>query len=128
MIMKIKGEITTGMGKAKNFISNDYYSEQFIKKCGFKAYPGTLNIIIDEKLIEEICNIKNKTQNIINAKENLGAVKYIKAILNEKIDGAIVFPDKTSHDENYLEFISDENLRKKFNLKDGDLVEIEIYD
>ena len=126
--MKIKGEITTGMGKAKYFISNDYYSNQIIKKCGFKAYPGTLNIIIDEKLIDEISNIKNNTKNIINQKGNFGAVKYIKAILNEKIEGAIVFPDKTAHDENYLEFIADENLRKKFNLKDGDLVEIEILD
>ena len=38
--------------------------------------------------------------------EGFGAVKYIEAKLCDKINGAIVFPAKTTHEENYLEFIA----------------------
>ena len=41
-------------------------------------------------------------------------------------EGAIVFPDKTTHDENYLEFISKDKLRDKYNFKDGDEVTLTI--
>ena len=51
---------------------------------------------------------------------------YIRAHLNKDIEGAIVFPDKTTHDENYLEFISKDKLRDKYNFKDGDEVTLTI--
>ncbi|MCI6931507.1 MAG: CTP-dependent riboflavin kinase, partial [Methanobrevibacter boviskoreani] len=38
----------------------------------------------------------------------------------------IVFPDKTTHEENYLEFIARDKLRDKLNLNDGDKVTLEI--
>ncbi|MBP3225992.1 MAG: DUF120 domain-containing protein, partial [Methanobrevibacter sp.] len=52
-------------------------------------------------------------------------VKYIKAILNDTINGAIVFPAKTEHTENYIEFIASMKLRDELKLKDGDIVSIE---
>ena len=54
-----------------------------------------------------------------------GAVKYIEAKLNDEIEGAIVFPAKTTHDENYLEFIAEMKLRDELNIEDGDVVSLE---
>ena len=123
--MKLNGEVTTGLGKAAFFLSQDFYVKNFIKNCGFKPFPGTLNIIIPEVYLSHINEVKDSCENIIKPEEDFGAVKYIKAILNDKINGAIVFPAKTEHTENYLEFIAQDKLRDKLNLKDGDIVSIE---
>ena len=123
--MKITGEVTTGLGKAAYFLSKDFYVSEFIKNLGFKPYPGTLNIVIPEEFIDEISDIKNSCENIIKPDEGFGAVKYMKATLNGEVDGALVFPAKTVHDENYLEFISEFRLRDFLNLKDSDKVSLE---
>ena len=123
--MKLIGEVTTGLGKAAFFLSQDFYVNNFIKNCGFKPYPGTLNVIVPEKYLNQINEVKNNCENIIKPDEGFGAVKYIKAVLNDNVDGAIVFPAKTEHTENYLEFIAQDKLRDKLKLKDGDTVTIE---
>ena len=123
--MKIDGEVTTGMGKAAFFLSQEFYTNEFKKNLGFIPFPGTLNIIVDDKYLNDINSIKDNCVNVIKPDAEFGAVKYIQAKLNDEIDGAIVFPAKTTHDENYLEFICEIKLREEFNLVDGDIVFIE---
>lgn len=123
--MKIDGEVTTGFGKAAYFLSQEFYTKEFKKNLGFIPYPGTLNIVVDKEFLSQINETKNSCENLIKPDEGFGAVKFIKAILNDDINGAIVFPAKTTHDENYLEFICEIKLRDKLNLKDGDIVSIE---
>ncbi len=124
--MEIEGIVTSGYGKGAYFLGQDFYKLKFDEKCGFEPYPGTLNITVEEKYLEDIRQIKINCTNIIKPKEGFGGVKYIKATLNDNVIGAIVFPDKTTHDENYLEFIAKENLRKKFNLQDGNKIKLNI--
>lgn len=123
--MELYGEVTTGLGKAAFFLSQDFYVNNFIKNCGFKPYPGTLNVIVPEEYLSQINDVKNNCENIIKPEEGFGAVKYIEATLNNKVNGAIVFPAKTEHTENYLEFIAEKKLREELNLKDGDIVSLE---
>ena len=123
--MKIDGEVTTGLGKAAFFLSQDFYTKEFKKNCGFVPYPGTLNVVVSDDYLDKINEIKNNCENLIKPDEGFGAVKFIEAILNDKITGAIVFPAKTTHDENYLEFIAENKLRDELNLKDGDIVSLE---
>ncbi|MBP3792301.1 MAG: DUF120 domain-containing protein [Methanobrevibacter sp.] len=123
--MKIDGEVTTGLGKAAFFLSQEFYTSEFKKNLGFVPYPGTLNVVVDSVYLEDINEIKNSCENIIKPDMEFGAVKYIKAKLCDKIDGAIVFPAKTTHDENYLEFIAENRLREELDLDDGDIVSIE---
>lgn len=123
--MKINGEVTTGLGKAAFFLSQEFYTNGFEKNLGFIPFPGTLNIVVGEEYLDEINEIKNNCQNLIKPDEGFGVVKYIKARLNEKINGAIVFPAKTTHEVNYLEFIAKNKLREELNLHDGDIVTLE---
>lgn len=124
--MKMEGTVTTGLGKAAYFLSQDFYKKELEKNCGFIPYPGTLNIIVPEEFLDHISQIKNDCTNIIEPEEGFGAVKYIPAILNNKIQGAILFPAKTTHDENYLEFIAKDKLRTLLKLEDEDKVTLEI--
>lgn len=124
--MEITGIVTTGLGKAAYFLGQDFYKDQFNEKCGFTPFPGTLNLIVEEDKLDDIRLMKNSCKNVIKPDQGFGGVKYIKANLNEDIVGAIVFPDKTTHDENYLEFICKDKLRDKYNFKDGDEVVLTI--
>ena len=123
--MKIDGEVTTGLGKAAYFLSQEFYTKEFQKNLGFVPYPGTLNVIVSDDHLDEINRIKDECENLIKPDEGFGAVKYIKAKLNDKVDGAIVFPAKTTHEENYLEFIAEDKLRDKLNIVDDDIVTLE---
>ena len=123
--MKINGEVTTGLGKAAYFLSQEFYTNEFKKNLGFIPYPGTLNVIVSDEYLDEINDIKDSCENLIKPNEGFGAVKYIEAILNDEVRGAIVFPAKTTHEENYLEFIAEDKLREKLGLEDGDIVSLD---
>ncbi|MDR2966692.1 MAG: DUF120 domain-containing protein [Methanobacteriaceae archaeon] len=124
--MEIKGVVTSGYGRGAYFLAQEFYKSKFNQYCGFTPFPGTLNISVSEEFLEDIKKLKHNCKNVIKSKKGFGGVKYIKATLNNDISGAIVFPDKTSHEENYLEFIAKDNLRKKLNLEDGDFTIIKI--
>ncbi|MDR2829758.1 MAG: CTP-dependent riboflavin kinase [Methanobrevibacter sp.] len=125
--MDLNGKVTSGYGKGCVFLSDEYYKENISQKCGFVPYQGTLNIILDDKYIEDIRKIKEEANKRIGSDEKHGSVKFVNAILEDSIHGAILFPDKTTHKENEIEFISEENLRAKFNLEDGDEVKLTLY-
>ena len=123
--MKIDGVVTTGLGKAQFFLSQEFYTKEFQKNLGFIPFPGTLNVIVDEKYLDEINEIKDNCDNLIKPDNDFGAVKFIEAVLNDNISGAIVFPAKTTHEENYLEFICRDKLRDKYDINDDDIVSLE---
>ena len=124
--MEIKGKLISGMGKGTYFMSQKIYVDQFQEKLNFKPFVGTLNIKIEDNEIANIMNIPSYKFDTILGKGKFGDVKFIKAVLNGNVTGAIVFPAKTKHTEDVLEFISDKNLRKLLKLEDGDLLTIEI--
>ena len=124
--MEIEGVIISGMGKGTYFMSQNFYVDQFQEKLHFKPFVGTLNIKIDEEGMTSIMNIPYEKFDKINGKGKFGDVKFIKAVLNDKITGALVFPAKTTHTEDVLEFIADKNLREFLELNDGDLVTVKI--
>ncbi len=124
--MELVGKIDSGMGKGTYFMSQDFYNRQFQEKIHFKPFEGTLNVKIDSKAIKSMMNVPKNKFGLIHGEGKFGDVKYVKAILNRKINGALVFPAKSEHTEEVLEFISDKNLRKHCKFKDGDIVTIEI--
>ena len=123
--MKIDGEVRSGMGKGSFFLSQESYTKEFEKNLGFIPFPGTLNVMVSDEHLDEINEIKDNCENLIKPDDGFGAVKYIEAKLNEKVDGAIVFPAKTTHEDCHLEFISENKLRDELNLNDGDIVFID---
>jgi len=122
--MEIEGIVVSGQGKGAYFMSQPVYIIQFEEKLNFSPFPGTLNIKISQKEIDNIHKIPEDKLTNIEGKENFGDVLIIKATLNDEIDGAIVFPKKTTHGENILEFITHQNLKGSLGIKDGDNVKI----
>jgi len=124
-----KGKVLSGLGEGRYYTEQEGYTQQFKVKLGFVPYPGTLNVEIEYVERNKLRLLKNsKAINIDEFKtknRTFGSVRCFRAKINSS-DGAIVLPLRT-HYSNVLEFISEDHLRNKLNLNDGDEVKIEIY-
>ncbi|MDO5555774.1 MAG: DUF120 domain-containing protein [Clostridia bacterium] len=113
-----------GFGEAKYWMQKA--EKAFERKIGVKLFYGTLNVELKEKYI------LNKNIQILNKEEYGGSQEvYIKPCEIFKRKAYIIRTQKNSsskgdHPLNLLEIVSDINFRKKYNLKDGDEIKIEI--
>ena len=129
--MEIKGKIVSGTHKGSYFMSLEVYKDEFQEKLGFLPFPGTLNLEVSKQDAEAIFDLDDK-MGIIKGQGSFGDVKFLMAELitaksnASKINGAILFPMKTQHSNNILEFVAEVNLRKSLQLKDGDNYILEI--
>ena len=62
-----------------------------------------------------------------NAKRSFGEVRCYLATINDEIEGAIAVIKRTHYDDSVIEIIAPINLRKRFNLKEGSIVKVEVH-
>ncbi len=119
------GCIIRGLGEGTYFMSMQHYRDEFKKKLGFNAYPGTLNLKITKKEFESLKNKLNIKIGGFKLKNKIfGAVNCCKAKI-KNINGAIIIPELTKH-KNIIEFIAPVHMKSGLKLKDGDKVRVEI--
>lgn len=126
-----RGIVTSGLQKAGKFMQKDTYRRQYQEKLGFIPYNGTLNIKLKHDVEINIKEKYNDKLKIINGNEKLGDVYFLEATIytdDEKISekGAILFPTKTVHKIDTIEFVAKNRLREQMNLKDNSQVIVSI--
>ena len=129
-INKIEGIVTSGLGEGTFFMSMEHYKKEIKNRLGFDAYPGTLNLRIEEKM--SFAKQNSFFQNPIKIdgfkadnKKFGGATCYKAKIKN--INGAIIIPEINKYkNKGVIEFIANINLREKLKLKDGDIIKISL--
>jgi riboflavin kinase len=130
--INMEGTVFSGLGEGAYYMSLDGYKEQFIKKLGFTPYPGTLNIRLDSKYIKEreklneYRNFGIKIDGFTNGLRTYGSLWCFHAFV-EGIRGAVIIIERTHYGIDVVEIISQYNLRKELNLKDGDRVKISVF-
>ncbi len=126
--MIIKGKIVSGFGRAKEFMNNEHYKEQFNEYFDFTPEQGTLNLEVESnfniKWLEGFEKIVIKGSD--KASPKLGAVVTYKIKINDSISGALIFPEKSTHEKNILEIMAPFNLRETLNISEGDEIKIKI--
>ena len=128
--MTLRGVVFSGLGEGKYYMSIPYYVKQFEEKLGFKPYPGTLNIRLDcqsiknRKVLERLPGIL--IRGFRNKQREYGGAKVFKAIINDRVKGAVLLIERTHYGPDVLEIISKENLRKALRLKNGDIICVKI--
>ncbi len=132
-MLNFDGVVTSGLQKAGKFMQKDTYKKQYPKKLGFIPYNGTLNVKLKSDVEINLKEEFNEKLKIIEGNENLGDVYFLEAMIfteDKEISetGAILFPTKTVHKIDTIEFVAKENLREKMNLKDNSKVIISIND
>ena len=145
MPMKLRGEVSSGLGRAHIFMAQQHYQNQFKSVLKNSAWPGTLNIdlfqdsTLDYKTLRIISGLdKGESKNgpeshRINGFErdgkSFGGATAFRAKISKNkvkwIDCAILIPDLTRHVKT-AEIISTSFLRESLPCKDGDETHINL--
>lgn len=127
-IIKLRGIVTSGTGEAGTITEIPWVREQFIDKLGINPYPGTFNITVLAGDREKLNTIrKAKGIEIMPQDANHCTGISFPALIGGKIKGAVIIPLIPNYPPAQLEIISSENIRRSLSVKDGDLIEIEVY-
>ena len=126
--MKIKGVVVSGTKKGAYFMSQSIYRDQFEDKLHFRPFIGTLNVHIEDNDTKKVEKLLESDISQIKGEKTFGDVKFKKATLNDEIEGAVIFPEKTRHSTDVIEFIAPQNLKERFHISDGNSVTINIPD
>jgi len=138
----VRGKVVSGLGEGRYYIAQEGYKKQFEKKLSISPYPGTFNVKLptDElHKIELLRNAKGITIDGFKAEERtFGEVKAFHASIHasfkdavkdsvkgniKDIKCAVIIPMR-SHHTDVIEIISEQNLRRALEVKDGNDVEI----
>jgi riboflavin kinase len=124
----ITGTVFSGKGEGAKYVGLPWVKEQIIRKLGFVPYVGTLNIRLTEDDAKRLANVLEKAKAIeISPVAGFRRGKCYRASLADGIECAIVIPDVTDHSEDVLEIVAPVNLRDRFHLGDGDLLDIRVH-
>ncbi len=58
--MQLDGTVSSGLGRAHVFMSQPHYQEQFRTILGTTAWPGTLNITVEQDHLIQYIALRNK--------------------------------------------------------------------
>jgi len=126
MIVTVKGKVFTGFSEGKKFTELPWVKRRVKEKLGFTPYAGTLNIILPPDL--QISKLLNEFKGWEIPPENGYFPGYFhKALINGEIHGAVVRPSIPRYPRDVVEILAPICLRERFNLKDGDEVEVKIW-
>ncbi|MEC7601937.1 MAG: DUF120 domain-containing protein [Candidatus Thermoplasmatota archaeon] len=58
--MRLSGKVTSGLGRASVFMSQSHYQDQFRKILGATAWPGTLNVQVENNDLSNYIALRQK--------------------------------------------------------------------
>jgi riboflavin kinase len=121
----VRGKIFSGRGEGAKFLRLPWVKEQIEKKLGFTPFQGTLNVklcpasVVVRKSLTQAAGI-----------EISPATGYCRGrLFKAKFQGtecALVFPEVANYPEDVVEIVAPVNLKRRYNVTDGDSVEVEI--
>lgn len=131
-VISIEGEALTGLGEGAYYMRLKPYRRQILDKLGFEPYPGTLNLKLKSNIdlqarkeLEAYPSIELK--GFKSRGRTFGPVKCYRAIINNKLEGAVVTALRSHYDASVVEAIAPTNIRDRFKIKDGDKVHVKIF-
>lgn len=123
--MRIKGRLVRGKEESGRFLTISWVSEQIEEKLSFTPYPGTLNIRIEDKGLQE--RLKGIIKERIVHKDNgFCDALIVRAKINERIEGGIVIPLVEGYPEDIIEVIAPIRIKDVLTIEDGDQVILDV--
>ena len=122
--LTVTGKIVSGEKKGAVFTQLDWVQQQCQEKLGFKPFPGTLNLEIEEEitpLIEAFIQ-KNGIALVPPDSNYCTGQVYPASIMG--VSGAIVAPadDVRVHAKNIIELIAPTSVKEALDVDDGDQI------
>ncbi len=154
--MELSGEVSSGLGRAQVFMAQPHYQYQFREILGAKAWPGTLNVLVDGHMLSHYIALRQAAGiDTLDAPEDarldakgIDVSDYtlirIRGFLRDGVSfgGATAFPGTIIHGGeevacailipdltrhvDVIEIISTAFLREHFDLTDGDHITVSL--
>ena len=117
---KYRGKIFSGIGVARTRVAENL--ELYEMKSGMQFYPGTLNIKLSEmfELPEDNIHIPAEEIKTSGRKSDISLVPA--RLLGERV--FLLYPHNPMYERDVMEIMGSFNIRDRFNLNDGDEIEI----
>lgn len=127
---KIRGRLTSGIGKGQEFTHIDWARRQFIDKLGIDPFPGTVNLTVDGPESMSVWDRIRSTpgvriDNPNNGPNDCNARCYLVSIEGE-LDAAIVLPEVADYSTNRIEIIAPVRVRDALGVNDGNSLTLEV--
>jgi len=118
----IIGRIVGGVKKGALFTELDWVQEQCLKKLGFKPYPGTLNLEIEEETIPVVEALRRGEGIELVPPDSNFCTGHVYPVSVMGVTGAIVAPaeDVSAHGKNIIEIMAPISLKEALDVADGD--------
>lgn len=128
----LEGSVVTGMGEGAYYLSQRGYRRQIVRMLGFDPFPGTLNLKIRSSLETDMRGqLENYSglviQGFADGSRTFGSLKCFRALINDKVNGAVTLIERSHHDKSILEVIAPMDLRRELGLRDGDRVRVRVF-
>jgi len=119
----IKGRVVAGFGEGKYYVGK--YRAKIKEVLGFTPFLGTLNIRTKaEKVRFFLLDLEpSRIKDFHDRTRSFGAIDLYRIKING-IQGALLRPERNHHEEDVIEIISENDLRKKLRLGQKSTVEI----
>ncbi len=124
----LRGSVVSGLGEGRYYIEQNGYRDQFRELLDMDPFVGTLNIRLAGEDRGKVQLLRRATgiplRGFTQGSRTFGAVKAFNAILGD-LRCAVVMPQR-SHHMDTVEIISEHQLRKLLDIRDGDVVELQV--
>ena len=154
--MQLDGTVSSGLGRAHVFMSQPHYQEQFRTILGTPAWPGTLNITVEQDHLIQYIALRNKAgidtldadshslEQAMNVDVDAFEAMRVRGFLRDGVSfgGATAYQAKISHNGHVIEcailipdltrhvdvveVISGPFLRERLGIEDGDNVTLHV--
>lgn len=112
----LKGKIIDGYGEGKYYISLAGYQKQFKDKLSLNPFPGTLNLKINKDRIDTIKSLYKpiSIDGFVTKQRTFGKLDCYRCKIENDIHAFIIFIERTTHDTDIIEIISEKHIRKVY--------------
>jgi riboflavin kinase len=119
------GTAFTGKGCGKFFVEMPWVMRQLKEITGVTPYLGTLNLRLNTENAEQRTHLTPQNGAVVKPENGyLPGYLYKAKIFDQNC--YVVVPDVPDYPKDLLEVIAAENLRNRFNVKDGDKVTVTV--
>ena len=123
----ITGKIVKGLGEGKFYMGLDGYRRQFKALFSFAPFRGTLNLHVDADRKQVLSRSNPVYIKGFKAKgRDFGGLFAYPCMIEGRIKGLVIVPDRTHHKPNIIEVVAKENLKKALKKRDGQMVNVEV--
>jgi riboflavin kinase len=120
-----EGTVFSGEGRGKEFVELPWFRRQVEEKLGFSPYPGTLNLCLTGKNIENRKFLEVSGGLTVEPQTGYYSGVMFRATI-DSLMCAVVIPIMPNYPNNVLEIIADIYLRGHLKLVDGCLIVVSV--